>query len=72
MQRKSRDILKAIAAGNTCEQILASDGTLTYHDIFHAVTEAPTSYWRKSSGEEEQSGLPGNPLLRTPARYRRD
>jgi hypothetical protein len=40
-------ILEAIAAGRSCEQILWADRTLTYHDIFHAVAEAPTSHWDK-------------------------
>jgi uncharacterized protein (DUF433 family) len=44
---KSRAILKGIADGRSCEQILADDRTLTYHDIFHAVTEAPTRLWKK-------------------------
>jgi hypothetical protein len=44
---KSRGILKAIGKGQSCEQILANDRTLTYHDIFHAMTEAPTSHWRR-------------------------
>jgi hypothetical protein len=42
-------ILEAIAAGRTCEQILSSDRTLSYRDIFHAIAEAPTGYWRKAS-----------------------
>jgi hypothetical protein len=44
---KSRAVLKAIGKGCSCEQILAGDRTLTYHDIFHAVSEAPTSIWKK-------------------------
>ena len=43
-------IVEAFAAGRTCEQILEADRTLTYHDIFHAVGEMPTSRWKKYSG----------------------
>jgi hypothetical protein len=46
---KLNGILEAIAAGRTCEQILAADVTLSYHDIFHAVAEAPTGYWRRAA-----------------------
>jgi hypothetical protein len=46
--KKSR-ILQALAAGQSCEQLLAHDRTLYYHDIFHAIAEAPTSYWRKNT-----------------------
>ena len=45
-------ILEAIAAGHSCEQILAADRTLTYHDIFHAIAEAPTSFWHASSADQ--------------------
>lgn len=47
MNKKSRTVLKALAAGRSCEQILARDQTLTSHDIFHALSEAPTRLWRK-------------------------
>jgi hypothetical protein len=47
--KKSRAVLKAIAKGRSCEQILAANRTLTYHDIFHAISEAPTSHWRKKA-----------------------
>jgi len=45
--RKSRGILKSIAAGLTCEQILAGNRSVTYHDVFHAAAEAPTKFWKK-------------------------
>lgn len=45
--KKSKDILKALAKGHSCEEILAEDPTLTYHDIFHAASESPTRHWRK-------------------------
>jgi hypothetical protein len=38
-------ILEAIASGHSCEQILGANRKLSYHDIFHAVAEAPTSFW---------------------------
>ena len=46
---KSRGILKAIASGLTCEQILAKNRAVTYHDVFHAAAEAPTKFWRKKA-----------------------
>jgi hypothetical protein len=71
MKRKSRGIAKAFAAGRSWEQILASDGTLTDHDIFHALTEAPTSFWKKSSASSTK--LPGfTTSVRTPVRHCRD
>jgi uncharacterized protein (DUF433 family) len=45
--KKSRDILGAIAKGNSCKQILAEHPTLTYHDIFHAAAESPTTFLKK-------------------------
>ena len=49
LRAKLNGILEAIAAGRTCEEILAGDRSLSYHDIFHAVAEAPTSYWDKAA-----------------------
>ena len=49
LRAKLNGILEAIAAGKTCEQILEEDHALTYNDIFHAVAEAPTSYWDKAT-----------------------
>ncbi len=49
-KNKSNGIVEAFATGSTCEQILAADRTLTYSDIFHAISETPTRYWRKFSG----------------------
>ena len=45
LPEKLNGILEAIAAGRSCEQILAADRKLSYHDIFHAVAEAPTGFW---------------------------
>jgi hypothetical protein len=73
MDKKSQDILKAISAGTSCEQILADDGTLTYHDIFHALTEAPTNHWKKTSAKGTAEGLFGEASSgRPPVRRRRD
>ena len=60
--QKSRAILKSIAEGHSFEQILAQNPSLNYHDIFRAVTEAPTSYWRRkpangSTRELEHAGV---------------
>ena len=56
LRAKLNSILDAIAAGRTCEQILAADRTLTYHDIFHAVAEAPTTYWEKAAAANAGTG----------------
>lgn len=72
MAKRDR-ILEAIASGRSCEQILASDRTLSYHDIFHAVTEVPTSYWDKAPGENTGKGSSQRPgSARTAARQRSD
>jgi hypothetical protein len=47
LSKKSRNILTALAHGHPCEQILAEDPTVTYHDIFHAAAESPTRHWKK-------------------------
>jgi hypothetical protein len=44
---KKRTILKGLAKGRSCERLLADDPTLTYHDIFRAVSETPTTFWKK-------------------------
>jgi len=73
MEKKSTDILKAIDAGHSCEQILAGDKTVTYHDIFHALTEAPTSHWRKASPRSSGPRVPSDTsFTRTSPRHRRD
>ena len=43
---KTRAILKAIADGNSLEQILGRHSTLNYHDIFRAAAQAPARHWR--------------------------
>ena len=48
LSRKSRGILEAVIEGHSCQQILARDHTLTYHDIFRAAGEVPTSHWKKN------------------------
>ena len=52
---KSQAVLEALAQGRSCEQILAADRTLTYHDIFRAVAELPEIQRsrRWSKGERE-------------------
>ena len=58
--RTSRGILKAMAAGRSCEQILADDPKLTYHDIFHAASSPPPAIGKR--------GTPGNRHLDAKAR----
>jgi len=73
LRQRLNGILQAIAAGRSCEQILAADRTLTYHDIFHAVAEAPTSHWDKPpAGNAGKASLRPANSARTPARQRSD
>ena len=66
--QKSRDIVEAVAEGYSCEEILARDHSLTFHDIFRAATEIPTSFWRKHPTKEtvqresHHTKLPGTTL----------
>jgi hypothetical protein len=72
-RQKLNGILQAIAAGRSCEEILAEDRTLCYHDIFHAVAEAPTSYWHRMGASRAGKELPRKAnSARTPASQRAD
>jgi len=72
-RKKLNGILEAIASGQSCEQILRADRTLSYHDIFHAVAEAPTTYWDKASLQSPGNrSRRGASPARTPARQRTD
>jgi hypothetical protein len=66
-RERLKGILEALAAGRSCEQILAADRTLTYHDIFHAAAAAPTSHWDKplAANKGKGSGRQAN-SIRTP------
>ena len=73
LRARLNGILRAIAAGRSCEQILTADRTLTYHDIFHAVAEAPTSHWdRPSAGKGGKASPRPADFVRAPARQRSD
>ena len=73
LRQKLDGILEAIASGRTCEQILTEDQTLCYHDIFHAVAEAPTSYWHRIGASKNGKRPPRkNAWGRTPANQRAD
>ena len=73
LRARLNGILKAIAAGRSCEQILAADHSLTYHDIFHAVAEAPTAYWDKTpAGNIGKGAPPPANSTRPPSRQRTD
>ena len=73
LRTKLNGILQAIADGHSCEQILAEDRTLSYRDIFHAVAEAPTSYWDRALPHAEGTDLVRRlEAPRTPARQRTD
>ena len=66
-------ILKAIASGRSCEQILGANRTLTYHDIFHAVAEAPTSFWdAPPAGDTDKASPRKGNSLRARAKQRTD
>ena len=54
--KKSRAVLKALAQGHSCGQILAADRSLTSHDIFHALSEAPTKFWAKKPNPKREPG----------------
>jgi hypothetical protein len=62
----SQAILEALAKGRSCEQILAADHALTYHDIFRAAAEMPENQrnrrWPKATREgwqyQAKSGWP--------------
>ena len=71
--KKLKGILEAITEGRSCEQILAEDRSLSYHDIFHALAEAPTTFWDHGPANHLQKG-PARPVnsLRTPAKQRAD
>jgi hypothetical protein len=71
--KKLNGILEAITEGRSCEQILAADRSLCYHDIFHALAEAPTTFWDKAPDQRPQKGSsrPAN-SQRTPAKQRAD
>jgi hypothetical protein len=71
MRNKSVVILKAVAAGQTCEQILAADHSLSYHDVFHAIAEAPTSHWKKAPASSKGAST-GTGLFRRAIRQRID
>jgi hypothetical protein len=45
--KKSLAVLKALAAGHSYGQILKKDRSLNSHDVFHALSEAPTKFWTK-------------------------
>jgi hypothetical protein len=53
---KTRAILKAIAEGNSIEQILGRYSTLNYHDIFRAAAQAPASHWRRKGARAATMG----------------
>jgi hypothetical protein len=73
IRAKLNSILEAIASGHSCEQILATDRTLSYHDIFHAIAEAPTTFWDKTPAQRTSDEAKGRPSpARTPAKQRTD
>jgi hypothetical protein len=73
LRTKLNGILHAIANGHSCEQILNSDRTLSYHQIFHAVAEAPTTFWDNTPATNTSRATPRKPSARrTPAKQRAD
>jgi hypothetical protein len=57
LKGRSGGILDAIAHGRSIYDILARDRSVTCHDIFHAVSEAPTSHWRRADFHDEPGFL---------------
>jgi len=53
---KSQAIVEALAEGRSCDQILASDPTLTYHDIFRAAAEAPENQRNRQRSRAGREG----------------
>jgi hypothetical protein len=51
---KSRAVLRALAKGRSYEKVLASDPKLTAHDVFRALSESPTRFWRKKAVPQKQ------------------
>lgn len=47
INKKSRTVLAALAEGCSCEEILADDRNLTSHDIFRAISQVSTTFWKK-------------------------
>jgi len=56
MNKKSRAVLKALSEVHSYEQILSGNRKLTAHDIFHALSETPTSHWRKKPAPKKERG----------------
>jgi len=56
ISEKSRLVLKALAKGRSYEQILATDPTLSAHDVFRALSESPTGFWNKKSPRKANGG----------------
>ena len=54
--KMTRAILKAIAEGNSFEQILGRYSALNYHDIFRAVAQAPTDHWQHKPARVTTAG----------------
>jgi hypothetical protein len=50
LSEKSRAVLKALAKGRSYRQLLATNRTLTSHDVFRALSESPTGFWEKRPG----------------------
>jgi hypothetical protein len=53
--KTARALLKALAEGQSYEQILAADQSLTSHDLFHALSETSTSFWSKHPAPKRKS-----------------
>ena len=73
MDNKSRVILKAIAAGRSLEQILDGNGAVTQHDIFRAITEAPTRFWNRTpANRTPEEAVGGTTPVQGIVKQRRD
>jgi hypothetical protein len=57
LSNKSREILDEIAHGRSVFEILVGDLGVTCHDIFHAVSEAPTRFWTKAQCQAEKAAF---------------
>lgn len=56
MTPKSRAVLKALSKVRSYDQVIAGNRDLTSHDVFRALSESPTSFWRKKPVRKHEAG----------------
>jgi len=53
---KSRAVLKALAKVRSYDQVMTGKRGLTSHDVFRALSESPTSFWKRKPGGAHERG----------------